>query len=411
MEIKAGKLREALELLEPVVPGRPTMPVLTYVLLKDGQAVATNLEQAVIVALPEAVETLLVPHRNVLELLNRIPANQAVLLEGRIEASDSKLALSWAGGQATYDSASEEDYPPLPKMEPAGEGTLDGDILVSALLSVVGYTAREDSRPILTGVAMELGDRVTVVAADGFRLAVRDLPLGFPQPAGVPQVVVIPGRTVRLLGQLWKKAPGTAQMDLVTDLAHLAVAKRPLELAVNAAYIQARFGRVTVLSQLNTGTFPNYRQLIPEKFAFRVRVMARDLEQGCRAIAGVAMDGSGIVRLVWSNSTLSLSAQATETGEMKLSIPVQTEGGEGKIALNVNYLLAYLRGKEGLVEMCVDTPSSPVVLHHPNSPLVVVMPMFVNWETSAPQAKPETATETPETAEPTEPAESSETDE
>ena len=377
MEIRAGKLRETLELLEPVVPKKSALlPVLVNVLLKDGQAMATDLEATVTVELPEAVETFLVPHRNVLELLYRIPANQAVTME----ANESKLVLSWAGGQATYDSGNPDDYPLLPKMESAGEGTLDGDILVLGLLSVVGYCVKDAARPILTGVAMEFGDRMAVAAADGFRLAIRDLPLGFPQPAGVPQVVVIPGRAVRLLGRLWKKAPGTAQVDLVTDLAHLAVAKRPLEMAVNAAYLQARFGRVTMLTQLIQGTFPNYRQLVPEKFAFRVRVMARDLEQGCRAIQQVAKDGSGIVRLVWSNSTLSLSARADEVGEIKLSIPVQTDGGEGKTALKINYLLAYLRGKEGLVEMRVNTPASPVVFHHSNSPLVVVMPMFVQWD-------------------------------
>ncbi len=262
---------------------------------------------------------------------------------------------------------------------------MDGDTFVSALLSVIGYTAKEISRPVLNGVAMEFGDRVTVAAADGFRLAVRELRLGFPQPAGVSQVVVIPAEAVRVLGKLWKKAPGTAQVDLFADIAQMAVAKRPMEVAVNAAYIQARFGHVTLLTKLIQGTFPNYRQLIPNEFTSRVRVLDRDLERGCRAIEQVAKGGNNIVRLAWSDSTLSLSARAEETGEMNLSVPVMTEGGEGKTALSVQYLLAYLRGKEGMVEICVNTPSSPILFHHSGAPLVVVMPMFVQWDGEAPK--------------------------
>ena len=50
MEVNVEKLRQALELLDPVVPRKPTLPVLSYVRLGEGKAVATDLEATVTVS-------------------------------------------------------------------------------------------------------------------------------------------------------------------------------------------------------------------------------------------------------------------------------------------------------------------------------------------------------------------------
>ncbi|MBA7688196.1 hypothetical protein ES703_96675 [subsurface metagenome] len=42
MDIKVARFREVLGLLKPVILRKPSLPVLSYVLLKDGQAVACS---------------------------------------------------------------------------------------------------------------------------------------------------------------------------------------------------------------------------------------------------------------------------------------------------------------------------------------------------------------------------------
>ena len=54
MQVKVAKLREVMGLLEPVVPGKTTLPILHNVLLKDGKAIAGDMEAFVLVDLPEA---------------------------------------------------------------------------------------------------------------------------------------------------------------------------------------------------------------------------------------------------------------------------------------------------------------------------------------------------------------------
>jgi DNA polymerase-3 subunit beta len=141
----------------------------------------------------------------------------------------------------------------------------------------------------------------------------------------------------------------------------------------------ARFGRVTLVSKLIEGTPPRYKQLIPQDANLKVRVFAPELERAVRRLRDMAKDSSGIVRLSWTETTLTVSAKAEEKGKVEAELPVQTEGGPGRLAVNVGYLLDYLSGREGLLTIAVTSESSPVLFRHGTSPLVLMMPMHVDW--------------------------------
>ncbi len=73
MQIQVQRLREALDLLRPAVPKKHPMPVLQNVLLNDGLAMATDLDLAVVVQLPEAEGQCVLPFRTVADVLKLIP--------------------------------------------------------------------------------------------------------------------------------------------------------------------------------------------------------------------------------------------------------------------------------------------------------------------------------------------------
>ena len=69
MQIRVDKLRANLALLQPVVPRKATLPIITHILVQDGQMVATDLENTVSLKTPDAKEGLLLPFHAVMELL------------------------------------------------------------------------------------------------------------------------------------------------------------------------------------------------------------------------------------------------------------------------------------------------------------------------------------------------------
>ena len=107
--------------------------------------------------------------------------------------------------------------------------------------------------------------------------------------------------------------------------------------------------------------------------------MAPDFERAVLRVRGIAKEGAGIVRLVWTETELTVSAKSEEKGESEAKIPANALDGPGHIALNVSYLVEYLKGKDSFVTFGVTNDSSPVLFQYPRTPATVVMPMFVQW--------------------------------
>ncbi len=368
MQMRVHRLREALRLLQPVVPKTTSIPVIKNVLLRDGQAIANDLETMVILELPEAEGEYLIPHRSAQELLKYVPGDELL----SIEQPKKSIEFSWEGGKASFDAADPKEYPPLPKVKERAKGSVDGDRLVPALRSVVDYCSTDTSRPVLSGIGLSLGETIEVAAGDGFRMAYQLLPISFP----AEEKVIIPAHSVRVLGELWDKIPPA--VPPADSLISQVMAKRQIELALGNG-LMARFGRVTLFSTLIQGTAPNFSQLIPKEPPLKVRVFAPELERAARRCAEVARDGKSIVRLSWTETAMTVSAKGEEKGRVEAQVPVQTEGGPGKIAVNVSYLLGYLKGKEGLLTIGAKGAQDPLLFRHGTSPLVVMMPMFVQW--------------------------------
>ncbi len=369
-EVQVRELREAMGLIGPVVPKKPVLESLSCVQLRNGQAMATDLEIAATVDLPGFEGTCLVPYRPVLDLIRYIPGHEELTIEQR----GRELNLSWSEGKASYETYEPGDYPPLREPEAKVEAIVDGDTLISSLLSMVGYCATEQSRPVLTGVTLYLGDSVEVAAGDGYRMAFRTLPVAIPTEEDGMSNVIIPIRAIEFLNHLWTKAPRTA--PLVDSLVELVSSRGKLHLSLGDNGLQARFGPVSMVSQLIAGTPPNFRQLIPAEPPIGVYIYAPDLERAVRRVRGVAEDARGIVRLAWENGTMNVSAKGEEKASIEATIPVEIQGDSGKVALNVKYLLEYLKGKTGMVTMGVTSSTAPVLFRYASSPLVLIMPMF-----------------------------------
>lgn len=369
MEMRVDRLREALNLLKPVVPKKATLPVLQNVLLQDGRAEATDLEAAAALDMPEVDGQCLVPYRTALELLKRIPGNDTLTLNQK----GMSLNLMWSGGKASYDVHNPRDYPPFPKFEAKAQHTVDGDTLIGTLSLLADYCSSDEARPVLTGVTIYLNETLEVAAGDGFRMAYQPLPIAF--PAEGIENIVIPARAVGLLSHLWEKTP---RAPLGNSLVELLTSKRQLTLALGDGMLKAEFGQVTMVTKLIEGTPPQFKQLIPQDTPAMVRVMAPDFERAVRGVSDVARDSKGIVRLSWSEAEMTVSAKSEDKGQVETSLSVEAQE-PGKVGMNINYLLDYLRAKEGLVSMGVRSPQEAILFHYGTFPTVLIMPMFVQW--------------------------------
>jgi DNA polymerase-3 subunit beta len=315
--------------------------------------------------------SLTVPARLLTEFVNSLPA-------ARIDVTSSPqplgLGLKCERFEAHINGQDADDFPPIPTVDEGAVGRIEAAVMRDAINRVAFAAATDDSRPVLTGIKVEMsGDSFTFAAADGFRLAVYDGKLAEPIPEDIS--FTVPARALQEVGRLI-----SSQSD-------------PVEFTVTPQKSQAlfRLDNVELVSQLVQGTFPNYRQLIPESYDTRAIVTHESFTQATRAASTFARDGSGIVRLNMTTSEdgaegkLAVSSRAEELGDNVGEIDARIEGEDAKIAFNSRFLsdvLDVLSGDEVALE--TTTPSSPGVIKPASDPenhsyTHVVMPMFVQW--------------------------------
>ena len=366
LRIDQAGFARALRHAGRAVPAQPRLPVLHAVLLESGpeglRLTATDLDVAVTASAPaEAPEPgrVAVPGRLLAEFVSELPAEPVHL---RLDAKGKRLRAECGRFTAAFATIDADAFPALPAGEGAATMELDAPRLRAAIERVAFAAAQDDQRPVLSAVLFDVGDQgLTLVAADGFRLARARLPA-----SGAPaQQLLVPARAVREFGRLLEDAHD-ARLEVLPD-------GRGLRLAVADA---------TVFTRLVEGRFPDVDQVIPRAPATRVTVDTAAFRQAMRVAAPFGGTG-GDARpgvLDAAAGCLRLRARGAETGEAEGELPAEVEGEPRSVALNTRLLGQVLQSATcARLELAWSAPQTPVLLHEAGRgdgvDLWVVMPM------------------------------------
>ena len=366
-------LSKGLALVGRAVATRAVLPITNNVLIAtEGSQLklaATNLEIAISCWIPATIEkegTITIPARLVTDFVNSLPNSR---IDMSLSSRTKSMELKCARHEAHISGLDAADFPAIPKITEGMNVKAKAADLRLAIRQVVFAAASEESRPVLTGVHAEFeGDKLTLAAADGFRLAVHKMSLA--APAASKMAIIIPARSLNELNRL------------------LGDQEEPLEVTVNSQKSQVffRMRNVEMVSQLIQGTFPNYSQLIPQSYGTKAVVNLSEFLRVTKSASIFARDGSGIVRLQImpkdGKGKLAISARAEEIGDNIGEIDAHVEGVEAKIAFNSKYLVDVMEViGEKEVALETTTSSSPGVIRPvgKDNYVHVVMPMFVQW--------------------------------
>jgi DNA polymerase III subunit beta len=366
-------LSKGLGIVGRAVATTTTLPITKNVLLSTDdnrlKLAATNLEMAIscwIGAKIEGEGSITLPAKLLTEFINSLP-NERVDLS----LTGHTLLVKCGRSEARINGLDSGDFPPIPQVSDGISTKLETEVLKQGIGQVVFASATEESRPVLTGVHTEFEEsRITLAAADGFRLAVYKA--ATLEPVKEKAAVIIPAKALNELSRL------------------LSDGEEQVEIIVNKQKSQAlfRFKSIEMVSQLIQGNFPNYSQLIPQSYETRAVVDVAEFSRATRMASVFARDGSGIVRIIVTpgedakSGKIAISARAEEIGDNIGEIDSMVDGNAAKIAFNARYLadvLGVLKQKQVALE--TTTPSSPGVIRPVgiDNYVHVVMPMFVQW--------------------------------
>jgi DNA polymerase-3 subunit beta len=155
------------------------LPILQGILCEvtGNQLRVTGTDSEVTIRTALEVEALeegrtLIPAKLAAEAVRKLPAGAVTMA-----SEGGHVEITGNGPRFRLRELSVDDYP-VSGSRPQGSGlTYDGDLLAKAIAQVGMAASGDDARPTLTGVLFESDEEGSrLVATDGYRLAVRELP-------------------------------------------------------------------------------------------------------------------------------------------------------------------------------------------------------------------------------------------
>ena len=312
-------LSEALQIVQRGVSSRPGIPALTGVLMEAAPGgtltlTTTDLEVSARLSLDVQVNeegTVLVPARllaDMVKSLSDAPVD--------FDADQGQARISCAAYEGSLRLLPAEDFPSL--QGPSGtKVVVEAPRFAEAVSQVARAASRDEARPVLTGVLLEVNrEGVTLVATDSYRLAVRELTA----TAEGEAKAIVPERAMSEAGR-----------------AASAEEKGDVELYLDASQVSFRVGALALTSRLIEGEFPNYRQLLPEAYESRLSVGRQLLIDAVRRVGLLARDTTP-VRMEFNALGVRLSSSSPDLGQAVEAVEAKYEGEDVTAAFNPNYL-------------------------------------------------------------------------
>jgi DNA polymerase III subunit beta len=256
-----------------------------------------------------------------------------------IEGTDEKIEISAARSHFGLRAFPVVEFPTM--SEPSGEQIeLPGPNLAEGLRQVVRAASSDDARPLLTGVLMtnEKGS-IRLVATDSYRLALRDLEGTGGLKEG--EDILVPARALAELQRLSSSSTGgeggPPAVGMVTG---------PHEVTFTQ-------GTVRISTRLLDGSYPDYRQLIPDHYPNRLHLGKESLLGALRRVRLLVRDNTTPVRLSMRSGGVDLTVVSQEVGDASETVDGDFSGEDLVIAFNPSYLIDGVEaviGDEVLIE-------------------------------------------------------------
>lgn len=364
-------LAKGLSTVSRAVDNRPTLPVLSNVLLQTEDSrlklVATNLEMTITSWIGAKIDqegSVTLPAKTLTELVSNLSPERVDLA---LEKATLTMNVRCGTANSNVKGIDANEFPMPPEGGEKGV-VVPGRVLKDMINQTVFATAKEDNRPILTGVYTEFdGNILTMAAADGYRLAVRTSTLE--QPYGGKMFMVIPARAL------------TEVARSITDEDEEVMITLPGE-RDNVIF---HMRNTDVASQLLQGKFPDFSAIIPRAYVTSSVVYRDDLLRACKRAEIFARDSNNSAKLRLrpaqdpnSPGEMMVAGKSAERGDNEGFIDASIEGELIEVSFNIKYLIEALNVMDDeRVILESNGPASPGVIRPDGREgfICVVMPM------------------------------------
>ncbi len=328
LQVTQENLARGLGSVARVANSRGTLPILSNVILKTVgnrlSIAATNLDIAITHYIGSKVAkegAITVPARLMQDFVSSLPSGVIELV-----LEENKLHISTDKYQSVINGVSAEEFPVMPAIDAGQTWSIPGKVLKKGLQQTIIAASADEARPTLTGVYLHTHEgKLYMVATDSYRLAEKEL--------------------IKVDSDFTMLVPASALQDLLRIVADY---EGDVEVTHDDQQVLFRVGDVELVTRLIEGKYPDYRKLIPGKFATIARVNRAEFVNITKVSSLFARESAGSVTIHvdGSKKEVSIRSVASQLGENTATASAEVTG-EGDITLNSRYLLDALHVMTG----------------------------------------------------------------
>ncbi|MEH7242999.1 DNA polymerase III subunit beta [Bacillus thuringiensis] len=317
---------QALSEVNKAISTKSLIPILSGIKITADQSgitlIASNSNIFIEKFIPVSIEdekiatilkagTIVVPAKYFIEIIKKMPSDIAIKSKNEqiIKIQLEEITLSLNGFPA-------DEFPNVPLIDNHAEIKVETEQLIEVFKQTVFAVAKNESRPVLTGVHIELSNNKFICAAtDSHRLAIRETRLS----SDVKANCIVPSATISELLKL---------MNSNSEFVYIYLSE---------SHIIFTLGTTTLYSRLIEGKYPNISNLIPNDFKTIINIDRKKILQG--------VDRSSLLASEWANnnvnleiineSTIKISSNASQIGQ--ISETQQIDAIQGEKQLNISF--------------------------------------------------------------------------
>ncbi len=342
-----SQLNKAIQTVQKAINSKPNNPIFSGIHIQANnnklelQAMNPNMAIACTIEADIAEPgEILVSAKYLADLICKLP-DETLTLSNNKEMHTLKVS----SGKSEYQLLlmNEEDFTKFPTFNAEKSIILENDIIKDLIKKTIFACSKDEARPLFTGILVEVqAGKITFVATNTHRLAIKSIPYESAEDLSF----IIPSKVLDIA------------RNLTADISQEVI----ISLLENQ--IMLTIDNVVIVSRLIEGKFPDYKRVIPPKFAITSKINAKELAGAVERIALFSRDGDySIVKICVAHNELTITSSSPDVGAGREIISCSSEGDKLNVAFNSNYILDILKNLEAEeVILSMNTSLSPVCI-------------------------------------------------
>jgi len=344
------KLKEGIGVVERISGKSLTLPILNDILITTEKnflkLTTTDLEIGInwwALVKTEKEGKVSVPSRILSSFVSFLP-NKQITLEGK----DLNLKVECENHQVSIKGSNPEDFPIIPQTATEESVSLKSKIFCQNLKQVVDIASFSSMKPEISGIYFLFQKNlITMTATDSFRLGEKKLYLG-PKLASISKdySFILPQRAAREIINIFSEK----EEDLKIYFS-------PNQVLFETYLPETPHPQIQLVSRLIEGEYPNYQEIIPQKFETKIVLQNSELINQIKSASLFSGKINEIkLKIDPKKNQIDIFSQSPEIGEHHSTLAGKVEGKACEISFNHRFLL------DGLLNISANQEKSSEVI-------------------------------------------------